>query len=123
MIRATQIKREESGELKVTWQDGHVSYFTLQYLRQECPCAACKGEVLFGKVYRPATLPIFTPGMYELEKLVPTGQYGIQASWKDGHDTGIYSWDYLRMICPCTECTERRNALLGDQPVLGAQSE
>ena len=116
-MRATQIKREEPdaasgapGEIRVTWDDGHVSRYTLAYLREECPCAACKGEVLFGKVYRPAPLTVFKPGMNELVALKPTGGYGVIATWRDGHDTGIYSWDYLRMICPCEECKAKREA-------------
>jgi DUF971 family protein len=102
-MRATQIKRE-LGELRVVWDDGHISHYALPYLREECPCAACKGEMLFGNVYRPPALKMFTPGMNELESLTPVGNYGVLARWKDGHDTGIYSWDYLRMVCPCEEC-------------------
>ncbi len=102
-MRATQIKRE-GNELLVVWDDGHRSHYGLEYLRQECPCASCKGEVIFGKVYAPPKLPMFTPGMNELVALTPVGSYGVQAAWKDGHDTGIYSWAYLRSICTCEEC-------------------
>ena len=110
-MQATSIKREDLG-LRVVWSDGHVSLFPLDYLRQECPCAGCKGEMLFGKVYRPPTLQMFTPGMNELVSLTPTGGYGVLAVWKDGHSTGIYSWDYLRMICPCGECKAKLAARL-----------
>ncbi len=116
-MRATQIKREAAnqatgvpGEILVQWDDGHSSRYSLAYLREECPCAGCKGEVLFGKVYRPPTLSVFKPGMNELTQLKPTGGYGVMASWGDGHDTGIYSWEYLRMICPCAECVAKRPA-------------
>lgn len=98
-MRATQIKRE-GAELIVTWDDGEISQYSLEYLRQECPCAECKGEVIFGKVYAAPKLTLFKPGMNELAALTPIGGYGIQASWKDGHDTGIYSWEYLRSIAP-----------------------
>jgi DUF971 family protein len=40
----------------------------------------------------------FQPGMNELEALNPVGNYGVQASWKDGHDTGIYTWEMLRSL-------------------------
>ncbi len=36
--------------------------------------------------------------MNELVSLVPVGNYGVQAAWKDGHDSGIYTWDQLRTI-------------------------
>lgn len=38
------------------------------------------------------------PGMYELANIQAVGNYAIQADWKDGHNTGIYSWDILRGI-------------------------
>jgi DUF971 family protein len=85
-------------ELQIRWDDGSHSTISLKILRDECPCAGCKGEVLFGKVYKPAPLSVFQEGMYELAALKPVGQYAVQAVWKDGHDTGIYSWEYLRAL-------------------------
>ncbi|MEK7316525.1 MAG: gamma-butyrobetaine hydroxylase-like domain-containing protein, partial [Candidatus Eisenbacteria bacterium] len=32
------------------------------------------------------------------------GQYALHFDWSDGHTTGIYSYDYLRRICPCDAC-------------------
>ena len=107
-MQATKIDQAPDGSLSVQWDDGHHSSYTLQLLRDECPCAGCKGEVLFGKVYMPSKLPLYSPGMYELAGLKAVGQYGVQAAWKDGHDTGIYSWEYLRAICPCAQCAEAR---------------
>ena len=34
----------------------------------------------------------------------PVGNYAIRINWSDGHNTGIYSYDHLREICPCAEC-------------------
>ena len=82
-------------ELAIKWDDGSESYVKLEKLRRYCPCAGCKGEVLFGKVYKPAPLTVFQEGMYELAAIKPVGLYAIQLVWKDGHDTGIYSWEYL----------------------------
>jgi DUF971 family protein len=103
-MRPLQIKRDSSAnKLCITWDDGHVSLLPLKLLRDECPCAGCKGEVLFGKIYKPAPLSVFQEGMYELSALKPVGQYAIQAVWKDGHDTGIYSWEYLRSLNEATK--------------------
>jgi DUF971 family protein len=33
------------------------------------------------------------------------GRYAIQFNWLDGHSGGIYSWEYLRRVCQCRECT------------------
>lgn len=32
------------------------------------------------------------------------GSYAIRIYWNDGHNSGIYSFDHLRKICPCAEC-------------------
>lgn len=40
----------------------------------------------------------FVPGMNELERLEQVGNYGVQATWKDKHDSGIYTWQMLRLI-------------------------
>ena len=56
-----------------------------------------RGETILGTHY-PAPLKMFKEGMYELKRLVTIGQYAVQAYWGDGHDTGIYSWEYLKML-------------------------
>ncbi|MEI8134476.1 MAG: DUF971 domain-containing protein [bacterium] len=98
-MRPNQIKLDKNlGELRITWDDGMVEILPIKLLRDECPCAGCKGEVLFGKMYKPAPLTVFAEGMYEIVTLKAVGQYAIQIDWKDGHDTGIYSWEYLRAL-------------------------
>ena len=32
------------------------------------------------------------------------GNYAVQINFNDGHNTGIFSYDYLRSVCPCAEC-------------------
>lgn len=39
-----------------------------------------------------------------LEAVEAVGSYALQFFWSDGHSTGIYSWDWLRAACPCSEC-------------------
>ena len=34
----------------------------------------------------------------------PVGKYAISFRWNDGHQHGIYSWEFLREHCPCEEC-------------------
>ena len=40
----------------------------------------------------------------KMDKVEPVGQYAIRIHWNDGHNAGIYSYDYFRGICPCAEC-------------------
>ena len=38
-------------------------------------------------------------------RITPVGRYAITILWSDGHDTGIYSFETLRRLCPCGNCT------------------
>lgn len=92
------------GFLRIAWDDGHLSEYPLGGLRAACPCAQCRGSHEAMSV-RP------TPGMLEvplregqsaeLERIETVGNYALQPVWKDGHAYGIYSWEYLRELCPC----------------------
>jgi DUF971 family protein len=33
--------------------------------------------------------------MYKIKNIETVGDYAIQITWDDGHNTGIYSWEYL----------------------------
>ena len=91
-------------ELAVVWADGHESYYPLEALRRACPCANCSGEPdLFGRVYKGAPIAM-TPKSFEADSLERVGNYGLQINWSDGHGWGIWTWDRLRAICPCSIC-------------------
>jgi DUF971 family protein len=36
--------------------------------------------------------------MYKIKSIDIVGDYAIQIGWKDGHNTGIYSWEYLKIL-------------------------
>jgi DUF971 family protein len=50
-----------------------------------------------------AVLPMFKPRP-TARAAKAVGNYALQIDFSDGHTTGIYSYDYLRTICPCEEC-------------------
>jgi DUF971 family protein len=95
----------------ITWADGHQSHYDFAYLREECPCATCNDErgkkQAFAAVApsSSAVLPMFKPKPRAKSAAV-MGNYAVQISFSDGHSTGIYSYDHLRSICPCTECAQ-----------------
>jgi DUF971 family protein len=67
-------------------------------LRRACPCAGCKGEVdIMGNVYKSPDVPL-TPEAFRLLRIVPVGGYAVRLSWADGHNSGIYAFDYLRSV-------------------------
>ena len=92
------ITRGEDRTLRVDWGGGEVVEYPLHFLRRECPCAHCKGENILGKVYKPVLLPTYVEGMNDLIGASPVGGYAVQLQWGDGHDTGIYTWAYLRLL-------------------------
>ncbi len=97
----------KSRGLNIDWKDRHHSEYGLKYLRDHCPCATCTG--VHGT---PPASESSNPGdpfqMYKpalkMLKVEPVGNYAIRINWSDGHNTGIYSWEHLRRICPCPEC-------------------
>ena len=89
-------------EVLVTWEDGHRSLYSFEYLRLNCPCASCRDEWT-GK--RLITLDKIQKGI-KIRETLPVGRYAYKFKWSDGHDTGIYGVDFLRQICPCEKCQE-----------------
>src|ERR1043165_2226945 len=94
----------------ITWVDGHRSHFDFAYLREQCPCAMCNDERRKKEEWSrhspaagPGELPIFKPRP-AARAAKAVGNYALQIDFTDGHSTGIYSYDYLRTICPCSEC-------------------
>lgn len=93
-----QVKIFKKDNLRITWDDSTETILSLKYMRDECPCAGCKGETILLKTYRPPAPTIVTPEMYQVKNIEVVGDYAIQISWKDGHSTGIYSWDYIKQL-------------------------
>ena len=84
-------------ELAVSWNDRVESYIALELLRRSCPCAACGGEPdVMGNVTRPEIT--YSTDSFVLRAFAPIGGYALQFRWADGHETGIYSFDYLRKL-------------------------
>jgi DUF971 family protein len=84
-------------ELAIQWSDATESYFDLEMLRRACPCAACGGEPdVLGNVSRPNVS--YNHDSFRLTSFQIVGGYALQLRWADGHDTGLYSFQYLRRL-------------------------
>jgi DUF971 family protein len=84
-------------ELAIQWNDGSESYLNLEMLRRACPCAACGGEPDFlGNISRPNVS--YSENSFDLAAVDLVGGYAIQPRWRDGHSTGIYSFQYLQRL-------------------------
>lgn len=96
-IYPLQIKKEDN-KLIIKWSNNETQEVTMQQLRDACPCVNCKGESVIFESYIPIKTPFKPAGFYEIDKIESVGNYAAQIKWKDGHDTGIYSWDVLANI-------------------------
>lgn len=79
--------------LAITWDDGARSLLPIAYLRSWCPCAQCQGH---GDVVR----RLDTPDTITALEIHEMGAYAIAIRFSDGHDAGIFSWQWLRALAP-----------------------
>jgi DUF971 family protein len=101
----------EGKGLEIDWADGHRSAWSFAWLREACPCATCidEREKEGRKAGQPKPkaanpLQMYTPPP-KPKSAQAVGRYALQFNWQDGHSSGIYSWEYLRRMCQCRECT------------------
>jgi DUF971 family protein len=89
----------------VVWDDGHESYYPLEELRRRCPCAACSGEPdLFGRMAGGGPQQ-YRPTSFQLRSVETIGNYALQPNWLDGHTYGIWTYQNLRALCSCEQCS------------------
>lgn len=86
------------GKLAVKWEDGSENFMVLEKPRRGCPRAGCRGETdILGNGHKnPGTQ--LAPAAFQLKRIVSVGGHAIQPVWADGHDPGIYPFDYLKHV-------------------------
>jgi len=99
-LMPTRVKRVNAFQTDITWNDGHFSSYPSWYLRENCPCAHCVEEFTGRRMILQGSIP----STLERAEVAPVGNYALSFTWSDGHSTGIYSFDFLRRICPCAQC-------------------
>ena len=96
----------KSKGIKIDWKDGHHSDYGLTYLRDKCPCATCTGAHGTPPREPEANNPFqMFKAALKMLAVEPVGNYAIRINWSDGHNSGIYTFDHFRKICPCPECS------------------
>jgi DUF971 family protein len=98
-ITPRDINSFPNGEIGIVWEDGHESIYTGYYLRCNCNCAACVDEMTGVKILENEAVS----RAVKAKEIHGVGRYGISIAWSDGHDTGIYTFEMLRKLCPCCE--------------------
>ena len=104
----TTIKlKGENDTITIQWSDGHLSAYPYRVLRDKCPCATCT-EMGPPPQTPPSLFPMLGVKPLKPERAELVGRYALQIYWNDGHSTGIFSFDFLRGLCPCEECKDGR---------------
>ena len=86
----TEIKlHQKSRVLEIAFSDGKHFRLPCEFLRVYSPSAEVRGHGPGQEVLQIGKQNI------EITRIEPVGTYAVQPVFSDGHDTGIYSWDYL----------------------------
>ena len=78
--------------LSILFDDGAHATLKAEKLRVESPSAEVQGH---GGTRPP---PVTGKQDVKLARLEPVGNYAVRIVFDDGHDSGLYSWDYLRKL-------------------------
>jgi DUF971 family protein len=88
-----KIKLIEKKKLLIIWDDKNESVLELRELRKRCPCATCLAERdKQSKMY----IPLFAENQVTVKSINQVGNYAVQITWNDGHNTGIYEYNFLK---------------------------
>jgi DUF971 family protein len=85
---------DDDSVLEINWDDGHKSRHRLDVVRSLCPCAQCQG-------HSPSQSLNLKPDQFRgirLSEIAPVGRYAYNLVWSDGHNTGIYTLEFLREL-------------------------
>ena len=96
MLEPRQIIEESDNAISVVWSDASETHYTAAELRRVCPCAGCVNEWTGEKTLDAATIP----DDLSFKQISIVGRYALNFHFSDGHDTGIFSFAYLRNLEP-----------------------
>ena len=89
----TEIKlHQKSKLLEIIFDDNTECMLSTEFLRVHSPSAEVQGHSA-----EQAVLQIGRENV-SIDKIEPVGSYAIKIFFSDGHDTGLYSWEYLHML-------------------------
>jgi len=83
------VLHQKSRVLEIAFSDGKRFRLPCEFLRVYSPSAEVRGHGPGQEVLQVGKKDV------EITELEPVGAYAVRPKFSDGHDTGIYSWDYL----------------------------
>lgn len=92
MDEPTQIIEESDSEVSIRWSDETETRYTAAQLRRACPCASCINEWTGEKILDAGQIA----DDLTFSTISIVGRYALNFRFSDGHETGIFSFKYLR---------------------------
>jgi DUF971 family protein len=86
--------------LLIEWPDGVTHSLSWSFLRRRCPCAVCRDKQTAPPEPEPL-LPVIKAEEAQpikVTEMKPVGNYAYGLNFNDGHNTGIYSLEFLRQL-------------------------
>ena len=94
MIEPLKIIEESDREISIVWSDEAETSYRAPNLRRACPCAGCVNEWTGEKMLRDENVA----EDLSFSHITVVGRYALNFHFSDGHETGIYSFAYLRKL-------------------------
>jgi DUF971 family protein len=93
MIPTNVVVHQQSKVLELTYDNGNVFRLPFEFLRVVSPSAEVQGHGPGQETLQTGKREVV------IANIEPVGHYALKPSFSDGHDSGLYSWDYLQFLC------------------------
>ncbi|MDQ2747276.1 MAG: DUF971 domain-containing protein [Acidobacteriota bacterium] len=94
MIEPLEIIEEGDSAVSIRWSDDAETAFRAADLRRACPCAGCVHEWTGEQILKAENVA----DDLTFSSISIVGRYALNFIFSDGHDTGIYTFNYLRQL-------------------------
>jgi len=93
MIPTNIVVHQQSKVLELSYENGKIYRLPFEFLRVLSPSAEVQGHGPGQETLQTGKRDVL------IANLEPVGHYALKPSFSDGHDSGLYSWDFLYFLC------------------------
>jgi DUF971 family protein len=93
MIPTNIVVHQQSKVLELTYGNGNTYRLPFEFLRVVSPSAEVQGHGPGQETLQTGKREVL------IANIEPVGHYALKPSFSDGHDSGLYSWDFLQFLC------------------------
>ena len=93
MIPTNVVVHQQSKVLELVYENGNTYRLPFEFLRVVSPSAEVQGHGPGQETLQTGKREVL------IANIEPVGHYALKPSFSDGHDSGLYSWDFLQFLC------------------------